>query len=298
MPTVSVIMNAYNAEKYLEEAIDSVYMQTCQDWEIIFWDNVSTDRTAEIAKKYDRKLRYFCGEEHVLVGKARNYALEKAQGKYIAFLDCDDIWLPNKLETLLKLFEINPSIGFVYSDCYIIDETGKVTDCLSAQGEFYCGEVFIRFISGIVAPTSSMIFKKTVIDEIGRFRYFKISEHYDLVLRIANKYPVDFSRERLIKYRSHSESLSHKESEKFFSEIIEVRELLLSEISDFEKKYALVKSLFKEHARYASWLFSKKRIKESIKNKILSLKYFFEIIKMKKVKSSLFYAIRKLFAFD
>ena len=91
-PLVSVIMNCYNSDRYLREAIDSVFAQSYQNWEIIFFDNASTDQSAEIAKSYGPKLRYFRGESTVLLGAARNRAFEKAAGQYFAFLDCDDIW--------------------------------------------------------------------------------------------------------------------------------------------------------------------------------------------------------------
>ena len=114
MPTVSVIMNCFNGEKYLREAIDSVYAQTYKNWEIIFWDNASTDNSAEIAKSYDEKLRYFRGEKTVPLYAARNLALKQAKGKYIAFLDCDDYWLPQKLERQVEIFESDKKIGLVY----------------------------------------------------------------------------------------------------------------------------------------------------------------------------------------
>jgi len=93
-PRVSVIMNCLNGEKYLREAIESAYAQTYKNWEIIFWDNASTDKSAEIAKSFDEKIRYFRSDENYCVGKVRNLALAQAKGEFIAFLDCDDTWLP------------------------------------------------------------------------------------------------------------------------------------------------------------------------------------------------------------
>ena len=97
-PIVSVIMNCYNSARYLREAIDSVYAQTYKKWEIIFWDNASTDNSAAIARSYDDKLKYFKSEANVPLGKARNWAIEKAQGKYVAFLDDADLFHPVSTE--------------------------------------------------------------------------------------------------------------------------------------------------------------------------------------------------------
>ena len=97
-PLVSVIMNCLNGEQYLREAIDSVYAQTYDNWEIIFWDNASYDGTKKIAKSYDSKLKYFKSEVTSILGAARVLAVEKAKGEYFAFLDCDDIWYKEKLD--------------------------------------------------------------------------------------------------------------------------------------------------------------------------------------------------------
>ena len=103
-PKVSVVMNCFNSERYLREAIDSVFAQTYSDWEIVFWDNASTDNSARIAKSYGPRLKYYRGDENVSLGEARNYALGKARGEYIAFLDCDDLWAPDKLQKQIPLF--------------------------------------------------------------------------------------------------------------------------------------------------------------------------------------------------
>src|SRR3989338_6378909 len=97
-PLVSVIMNCYNGEQYLREAIDSVYAQTYKNWEIIFWYNASTDDTQRIATSYDSRLKYFRADVNTPLGQARNMALKKATGIYIAFLDSDDVHLPCALQ--------------------------------------------------------------------------------------------------------------------------------------------------------------------------------------------------------
>ena len=92
-PLVSIIMNCYNGEKYLREALNSVIEQTFQNWELIFWDNQSSDRSAFVFKRYDEKrFKYFYSPKHTLLYEARNYAIEKASGEFYAFLDVDDWW--------------------------------------------------------------------------------------------------------------------------------------------------------------------------------------------------------------
>ena len=121
---VSIIMNCYNSEQYLKEAIDSIYSQTYQNWEIIFWDNASTDNSSNIANSYDNRVKYYLALETVSLGKARNFALEKASGEYIAFLDCDDVYSPDKLQKQVKLMH-NKNYAMCYGSAVIINERGK-----------------------------------------------------------------------------------------------------------------------------------------------------------------------------
>ena len=96
-PNVSVIMNCYNGSIYLGKAIESVILQTYKNWELIFWDNKSTDNSASILKKYrDNRIKYFISDTHTSQYEARRKAVLKAEGNYIAFLDVDDWWEPKK----------------------------------------------------------------------------------------------------------------------------------------------------------------------------------------------------------
>ena len=114
-PNISVIMNCFNGEKYLREAIDSIYAQTYPNWEIIFWDNASSDNSSRIANSYDKKLKYYRSDKNTRLGEARVNALEKALGDYVAFLDVDDIFLPFMLEEQLNTFNNSTEeLGFVY----------------------------------------------------------------------------------------------------------------------------------------------------------------------------------------
>ena len=111
-PLVSIIMNCYNSDKYLKEAIESVYSQDYSNWEIIFWDNASNDNSANIAQSFDSKLKYFCADETVPLYEARNLAFDKCKGSLIAFLDCDDIWLDNKLSNQIEFFKAGSKVVY------------------------------------------------------------------------------------------------------------------------------------------------------------------------------------------
>src|SRR5659263_50815 len=206
-PKVSVIMNCYNSSKYLREAIDSVYAQTYRDWEIIFWDNASTDNSADIAKSYDENLRYFYAEKTVPLGYARNLAIEKAQGEYIAFLDCDDIWLPEKLEKQIELLKLNEDVALVYSDSSIIDGDGvlKQNTYLWTNQRFYRGLIFEKLLLADFIPLLTVVLRKNKLDKVGLFNTkYKIAEDYDLFLRVAESNKIDYIDQPLAMYRFHS----------------------------------------------------------------------------------------------
>ena len=117
-PLVSIVMNCFNGQIYLKTALDSVLAQTYQNWELIFWDNQSVDKSVEIFKSYkNNRLKYYLAPVHSeILYKARNYALEKTNGEFIAFLDTDDLWDKNKLQTQVQYMEKNMDCLVCYTD--------------------------------------------------------------------------------------------------------------------------------------------------------------------------------------
>ena len=117
-PLVSVLINCFNGEKYLSQAVESVITQTYKNWEIVFWDNQSSDSSAEKFQQYakkDDRLRYFYSSKHTLLYEARNLAIKKTRGEFIAILDADDWWHPQKLEMQIPCFK-DKKVGMVYSN--------------------------------------------------------------------------------------------------------------------------------------------------------------------------------------
>ena len=207
-PLVSVIMNCLNCEQYLREAIDSVYAQTYDNWEIIFWDNGSCDQSEDIARSYDSKLRYFKSEVTSILGAARVLAVSNAKGRYFAFLDCDDIWLKEKLEKQMKIFsEDGENLALVYGGCEVLYEDTKekvINQSILLEGEVFdslAKENFIPFVSAVV--------KSEFYHSSGGFPLnMKHSTDYWLFLNIAKKYRVRAIQEVCCTYRFHSDNLS------------------------------------------------------------------------------------------
>lgn len=207
-PAVSVIMNCYNSAQYLAEAIDSVYAQTSLDWEIIFWDNCSTDNSAEIARRYDQRLRYFRGEKTIPLGHARNLAIEKARGTHIAFLDCDDIWLPTKLEKQLPLFN-DFEVDLVYGNYYQINEDASKKQ-IGARKPQPRGNVFRRFLKYYPVNLQTVMVRKNSLEKLGSLFDPKLnmSEEYDLFMRLLYNGKADYLDMPVAKSRIHDSMMS------------------------------------------------------------------------------------------
>ena len=116
---VSIIVNCYNGEKYVSRCLKSIFSQTHKNFEIIFWDNLSTDKSQNELKKFkDKRIRYFKSKKFLKLYEARNFAINKAKGDYIAFLDIDDTWEKKKLQLQLKKI-INTNSDVCFSNHFI-----------------------------------------------------------------------------------------------------------------------------------------------------------------------------------
>jgi glycosyltransferase involved in cell wall biosynthesis len=208
-------MNCLNGERYLREAIDSVFSQTYQDWEIIFWDNASTDNSAAIAKDYGERVRYFRSPETYPLGRARNLALQQVRGQYVAFLDCDDLWLPQKLEKQVPLFERNPRVGLVFCDTYSFNEAGFERQHYRRHKPPR-GDLFRDMLRGsFVLQMPGVVIRRKALDGLdGWFdERFNIVEETDLFTRIAYHWEFDYVDEPLAKWRVHQASWTWSKKE-------------------------------------------------------------------------------------
>lgn len=207
-PLVSVIINCYNGEKYLREAIDSIYAQSYKNWEIIFWDNCSNDNSRIIAESYDKKLRYFKSDINTKLGLARNMAIKKCKGLYIAFLDTDDYWYNNKLDLQIERMIIeNTSISYTGCDIGITKELAY-----KFVPKYSSGFIFDKLLNQFEINLPTAIIKKTTLVEMGvNFNTdIEASEEYDLFIQIAAIHKVTVINDCTCFYRISSNSLTNK----------------------------------------------------------------------------------------
>lgn len=217
-PLVSIIMNCYNSDRFLRESIESVYAQTYGNWEIIFWDNNSTDTSGSIALSYDDKVKYYCADNTTPLGEARNLALSKATGKYIAFLDCDDVYLPIKLEQQVKLMDINNYIMTYGSAIFINEDGGKIRDWeVKNKSGMIFGDLLEHY--EINMQTVMILHKHLQQNKLLFNENLKYCPDYNLFMRIASEFPIGVINDTLVKYRLVGDSLSKQTVDIAASEI-------------------------------------------------------------------------------
>ncbi len=207
-PLVSIIIPTHNRSKYLSEAIDSVLTQTCRDFEVIVVDDGSTDDTKKTVEAYivehSGKFRYFY-QENKGVCAARNKGIQEANGHYVAFLDSDDIWMPNKLEVYLKHFAQNSEVCFIESRMFVIDKNGRmIPNRLKPQGN--PGHDLKSFVEKGTCPTSTFMVKKEILKNIKFDESLRKLTDTDFSLSIAKDYKVLNIDEIVSIYRDHDDN--------------------------------------------------------------------------------------------
>jgi len=236
-PLVTVVMNCYNGEKYLRMALDSVVEQTYTNWEIIFWDNQSKDKSAEIFKSYkDNRFKYFYAHEHTTLYKARNLAINRAKGDFISFLDVDDLWNKNKLEIQIPFFQ-NTNVGVVYSNSWLLKKNNKKKILINRK--LPSGQIYNELIDDYPIGILTTVIRKKFYDKL-KMKFDERFQHigdFDIFVRLSKICLFSSLQEPLTYHRLHGKNLANLKKEE------EVQE---SEIWLEENKFSLTNSQIKK----------------------------------------------------
>ena len=209
-PLVSIIINCFNGEKYLDYAIQSVLKQSYKNWEIIFFDNNSTDKSFSILRNYkDKRIRYFKLNKTQTLYKARNLAVKKSKGKLISFLDVDDWWKKDKLKKQVSYFVNNKKIEIIYSNIYLFSEKkNKIKKFI--KGKLKSGYLSQKLINNYQLPILSSVIKKKIFSQIKFDNRYTIIGDFDFFVRLSLKKKIFAIQEPLAYYRIHSSNLTHQ----------------------------------------------------------------------------------------
>ena len=207
---ISVIIPTYNRATTLERAILSVLDQTFSAREVIVVDDASTDNTSDILEKYSDRIKIIINESNRGVSFARNAGIQVARGDWIAFLDSDDIWLPEKLERQKGFHEAHPTV--LISQCDEIWIRNGVRVNPMSKHKKLDGWIFEACIPLCIVSPSAVIIHKRIFKHIGLFDVNLLAcEDYDLWLRIAPHYEIGLLDEKLVtRYGGHEDQLSRK----------------------------------------------------------------------------------------
>ena len=199
-------MNCHNGERYLNQALGSILTQSFEDFEVIFWDNASVDRSRNIALEYGPKIRLFSSDEKKTLGEVRNEAISKAKGKYICFLDCDDLFAPDRLKSQFNLMERSGAI-FSYGNVKIIDARGKKIRTLIMKN---CTGSFEKLLLNYEINMQTVMIRTSALNRSScNFnKNYKYCPDYDLFLRLVADHGALVINQTLAYYRVHSNSLS------------------------------------------------------------------------------------------
>lgn len=211
MPRISVIMPVYNTKtEYFKEAVESILAQTYTDFELIIVDDCSKDYIKEIVLSYsDKRIRYYRMSQNSGAAAARNFAISKAQGEFLAFMDSDDISLPSRFEEQIDFFENNPQIGCLGTEFETIGDA----DNKGFSKQIRQHEEITQFLlfTGCAFCQSTVMLRKEILDK-NNIRYnveYVPSEDYALWLDLIGKTQFAILDKTLVKYRFYAENISN-----------------------------------------------------------------------------------------
>jgi glycosyltransferase involved in cell wall biosynthesis len=209
-PKVSVVIPTYNRPSMLKEAVDSVLTQDFEDFELIVVDDGSTDGTAEEIERYGGRVKLIQHSENRGVSAARNKGLLHARGKYIAFLDSDDLWVKGKLKIQVTFLDDNPHYPLCYTDEVWIRKGRRVNP--KVKHAKYSGWIFEKCLPLCTISPSSAMMRKTLFSKVGLFdEALPVCEDYDFWLRVSARFPIFFiNRKLIIKRGGHPDQLSQR----------------------------------------------------------------------------------------
>ena len=206
---ISIIVNCHNGEKYLSRCLKSIINQTFENWELIFFDNKSSDSSKLIYEKFKEiRFNYFSSSYFMKLYEARNEALQNVTGDYVAFLDCDDWWEPSHLENALPFFE-DEKLAFYFSNAFNYFE--KKQKFVLHRNKLPKNNIFEELINDYSVKISSVILRKKILVNSGLFKFdsnYNIIGDFDLILRIASKFECYSNNIPSVNYSFHSNNYS------------------------------------------------------------------------------------------
>ena len=218
-PLVSIIMNCHNGQKYLKKSLNSVLSQSYNNFELIFFNNCSTDKSEFLFKSYrDKRFKYFESKKTLGLYDARNKAIKKAKGNFICFLDTDDWWNKNKLSKQLNLINSNKKIKIIYSNIYLYYNNSKKKKLFSKK-KLPTGKITQKLLNDYKLSIASIMLSRSFFLKKKFNKQYNIIGDMDYFIKLSLKENFFCIQEPLAYYRIHKNNFSFKNLKVYFKEI-------------------------------------------------------------------------------
>lgn len=274
---ISIVINCYNGEKYLQKTLDSVLNQTYQNFEVIFFDNCSTDQSSKIFKKItDNRFKYFKTKKKVKLYHGRNLALKKCKGDFIVFLDTDDWWNENFLNSRSKFFKSSKKYGFCFSNCFhYFDNTKKFKPF--TKKKLPSGFILNKLLKDYFVKLGTLIIKKELISSLKFNPSYNIIGDFDFTIKASKKYMGMAFQDLLVNIRIHPNNFTHNNRKMFYQEFKKwIKSQNFNEIPFKKNRDVLTQKL--EYLRLVFLLLHNKKINLILD--ILRVKFISQMLKL------------------
>ena len=234
---VSVLVNCYNCDKYLSEALDSIYAQTYTNWEIVFIDNCSTDNSKTIVDQYDERIKYYKTQKNISLCAARVFAKSFISGDFFCVLDTDDLWMPDKLEKQVALMQENKDVGIVYTNTiYFTDEGDQRT---AYNQSMPSGNLFTKLLANYFFSFETVMVRKSVMDKYNIYfdHNYNVASDAEFFIKLSYYTKCLYIDEPLAKWRYGHGSESDRSLCLFPKEYEILLKQLSEQIDDFDSVY-------------------------------------------------------------
>ncbi len=251
VPILSVVMLTYNRERYIAEAITSVLNQTFQDLELIIIDDGSEDKTETIVKEINNsRIQYFKFPHSGKGSRLRNFGIEKTRGEFIAFIDSDDVWLPEKIQIQLgKLYSHTEKPGFVFTDVTIFNNDGRTLKTLIYKNLNLTGKnIFNLYVENKFAIyPSTILFDRRCLEATGKLNELFPWTDNDFFHRMAFHYNGFLINRPLVKIRKHDANTSVRAGQKTIEEMMHM-------LQSFYREGMITRAVFIKMTSYYYYL--------------------------------------------
>ncbi|MGQ0793012.1 MAG: glycosyltransferase family 2 protein [Deltaproteobacteria bacterium] len=288
MPKISVVVPAYNSARYLAEAVESVIAQTFADWEATVVDDGSTDNTREVLAPYLDRINYIY-QQNAGPGRARNTGIEASTGKYIAFMDADDVWTADKLQIQSDFLDANPDVHFIFANDFVVSQDGGLLytghpkwECiyeipqvsLGGTNKKFTHSIFAALIRHSFIPTSTVVVRRECLDDAGYFDEGILNgQDLELWWRLSRRYNAGFTDLHLSKYRVHSSNFSADSERKFTNALRLMRTLAAYPDIDAETAALINRRFARTHFEFGYFYFARDNMPSAREQFLLSLRY-------------------------